>query len=148
MAGDLFIMNITDEERQVIIKAGGKLEQVIYHADRGEQPYYDLLKARLKPSITIQNRMNLPPHAYITISKNDYKPNVAMLNNFLAKVSRPLGVVTNQKALAEWNSQVPDRTKYLEEALKQIKVTLEYYQYGGKNLLNAPYAAKFERVDE
>jgi len=148
MAGDLFIMNITDEEQKVIIQAGGRIVKEIYHADRKEKQYYDLLEARLKPSILIQDRTNLPPHAYITISKNDYKPNVAMLNNFLAKVSRPLGVVTNQKTLAQWNSQVPDRTQYLEQALQQINVTLEYYQYGGKKLLDAPYAASFRRVDE
>lgn len=147
MAGDLFIMNITSQEMQIIISAGGEEGQVIYHANRGNQQNYNLLTQRLQPNITTQDRTNLPPHAYITISKNSYKENVVMLNNFLAKVSRPLGVVTRQRALGDWNNRT-DRATYLEEALNEINVILEYYQYDNKNLLNSSYTAKFKRLDE
>ncbi|BAZ33090.1 hypothetical protein NIES4074_56000 [Cylindrospermum sp. NIES-4074] len=145
MAGDLFIMNITEDEMNVIIQAGGQIERSIYHANRDKAEAWTKLEIQL--TAQQQKRVGLPPHAYIRFTRNQYKKS-ALLENFLAKVSRPLGVVTNQPALQNWNQTIHNRADYLEQALEKIAVILEYYKYGNQKLLDAPFAKDFKRIDE
>jgi hypothetical protein len=145
MAGDLFIMNITEDEMKVIEKAGGQIDRNIHHSNRVEPEAFNTLRNQLNANK--QNRNGLPPHAYIRFTRNNYIQS-PLLENFLAKVSRPLGVVTNQPTLSDWNQIIHDRTKYIAQALEKITVTLEYYQYGGKDLLKAPFANQFNRIPE
>lgn len=147
MAGDLFIMNLTENNMNVLLAAKGELGNTIYHSDKGQPGNYQILNQRLQQVQGEANRQSLPPHAYITFSEAMYSKYVKDLNEVLYRVKRPLGIVQNVAALANWETEA-DKAHLLQEVLKTRNVTLEWYQIDGVNIQNSTFATKFVRVKE
>lgn len=141
MAGDLYIESLTDTHLQTLQAIKATQPEAIYHADRPWDAYQNKLHDRTaNNSLPPANRKELPAHAYINFEAANRLAiqeavgqgnNRLRLANLLEVVSRPLGLISNKAALANWQASNGDqRVTLLLDALNRGSIVLEYYKVG------------------
>jgi hypothetical protein len=151
VAGDLYVENITYDQFKVLGEAGaefgvsGTTEGAVFHADKSWYEFQDVLKERLSAGAP-SDRRNLPAHSYVAFRASNRQAvqvfakdpfNKARLNNFLAKCSRPLGMVAGNSNLQNWPGAGWDGpVTTLLTALDFGNVIIEYYKYDGSPIMN------------
>lgn len=148
MAGDLYILNLTSAELDILQSAGAVLDRTIQHANRPWATNQGRLTAQL--ATNVNNRAGLPAHAYITFSKANIGALLAYiskqstadaLRRILEKLSQPLGIVSNKAYLANWpgvpNGASPSlpQTRLYSIIDSTGPVIIEFYQVDGTDLL-------------
>jgi hypothetical protein len=144
MAGDLLLTNLDEHELDVLLTSGGTLGDTIFHADKYAQANWDIWGERLAAGLAgsrNNNRVNLPPHFYISFSARDLRIPAARQMHFAKAIGaavRPLTIVSGQQALADWSVK---KSNYVlldifTAALNSAAVTLEIYSYEGADLID------------
>lgn len=142
MAGDLLLTNLDEDELNVLLEAGGALVSTIFHSDKYAQNHWNGWMGRLQEGLlggNVNNRVGLPPHFYVTFKLNTYK---GAGNHKFSKIIwaslRPLTIVSNKQALANWqnNKTASDAEAQFRAALQTSALTLEIYNYEGKDLID------------
>ena len=157
MAGDLYIETLNDNFWVTLKQVGATAVEAVYHANRPWTEYQGRLndpkygsqgRARSAPdSSAPAQRVNLPAHAYINFeaaNRDDIRAKVAQGDNrqqlasVLSAVSRPLGLISNKAALADWQTSNGDqRVTLLLNALEGGTIILEYYKINIASVLVA-----------
>lgn len=154
MAGDLFIENLPSKAFYFLMAAAGEngFQKVIHHANRPwAENEHRLREQLIQPT---QNREHLPPHAYIQLNKSTLESflkedsNRQKFNGLAARLTRPLGIVSQIAALEEWDGSA-DKAQLLLDALDKQNIIIEYYATDGTPLMDT-YGEdyKWEKVDE
>lgn len=142
MAGDLLLTNIDEEDLNSLLAAGGSLGTSIFHSDKYAQTNWNGWIGRLTEGInggTINNRVGLPPHFYVSfdISRYNGTGNYAF-SKLIWSAIRPLTIVSNKQSLSGWdkNSTALSAENQFRQALESGAIVLEIYGYNGKDLIN------------
>lgn len=148
MAGDLLIISMESDELDALTTVlGGQLENIIHHADRDTLQAWQNLDARSRIFQPPRVRQELPPHMYIRFTFNQLNQNLnqmqtAKLKNLMMKITRPLGIVSAQQVLNDWQNQDGcGRLQTLIQATNNHAIVLEFYKIGG-----TPVLIKFPRA--